>query len=75
MKNKNEYPKGICRICGCTDNDPCFNTQVGYCWWTDDSHTLCSHCADDKLSSNPETRHCVNTTSESNEPLEFEDLW
>lgn len=57
--------KGVCRICGCTDDDPCFNPRVGNCWWIDETHTLCSHCADEELSCCPETRHCINSTFES----------
>ena len=29
--------RGICRVCGCTRG----------CMWVDDSHTLCSRCADE----------------------------
>lgn len=31
-----------CRVCGCTENHPC---DEG-CGWADDSHTLCSLCAE-----------------------------
>ena len=54
-------PKGICRICGCTENDPCHNPEYGYCWWVDKSHTLCSHCAEREIAGDPQTVHCVNT--------------
>ena len=36
---------GVCKVCGCTDNDPCHNPEYGNCWWVDDTHELCSHCA------------------------------
>ena len=66
---------GVCRICGCTDNDPCYNPQAGYCWWIDDTHTLCSHCADKTINSDPETIHCINSKYEVEEELIQEDLW
>lgn len=56
-----EYIQGICRICGCTDNDPCFNPKVGNCWWVDDTETLCSHCANSEISVDLNTKHCINT--------------
>lgn len=69
--NENELTKGVCRICGCTDDDPCFNPRVGNCWWIDETHTLCSHCADEELSCDPETRHCINSTFESDELIKM----
>lgn len=39
-----EVKKGICRVCGCTMDNPCYNPKAGFCWWTDESETLCSHC-------------------------------
>lgn len=53
--------EGICRICGCTENDPCFNPKRGFCRWADESRTLCSHCAIKEIAEDPETVHCVNT--------------
>ena len=53
---------GVCKVCGCTDNNPCFHPGVGYCWWVDDNHELCSHCADKTIYDDPETVHCVNST-------------
>ncbi|MBP3037963.1 hypothetical protein J9303_00380 [Bacillaceae bacterium Marseille-Q3522] len=37
--------RGVCRICGCTDDHACM-TRFGPCWWVDDDHTLCSACAE-----------------------------
>lgn len=73
--NENKSTKGVCRICGCTDDDPCFNPRVGNCWWIDGTHTLCSHCADEELSCDPETRHCINSTFKSDKLIKNEDLW
>ena len=61
--------RGFCKICGCTDNDPCFNPQHGNCWWADDTHELCSHCADPEIANDPETRHCINTTDTCNQSV------
>lgn len=53
---------GVCKVCGCTDADPCYNPKKGYCWWADDGHELCSHCANKGVYNDPETVHCVNST-------------
>lgn len=37
------FQRGICRICGCTDENACLTT-VGPCAWVDKEHTLCSAC-------------------------------
>lgn len=66
---------GACRICGCTDDNPCFNPNVGNCWWTDESHTLCSHCEIEVISTDPETVHCINDMPFDNELANQEDLW
>lgn len=51
---------GVCSVCGCTDTNPCWHPEAGNCWWTDDSHTICSHCADPVLRDDPRTIHCIN---------------
>lgn len=69
LYNAVEEPEpGVCRICGCTESNPCYHPIYGYCWWVDENHTLCSHCAEKTLyhgrrvqiSSDPNTKHCVN---------------
>lgn len=52
---------GICRVCGCTEEDPCYHPDYGTCWWADEEKTLCSHCADKSIADDPQTEHCVNT--------------
>ncbi len=52
---------GVCKICGCKENDPCFHPDWGMCWWVDDSHELCSHCADPEIYNDPATTHCINS--------------
>ena len=59
--NKEIATPGVCRICGCTENDPCLNPGVGTCWWADEEHTLCSHCANPDIKDDPKTIHCVNS--------------
>lgn len=44
-----EPQKGICRVCGCTENDACTHPVYGSCWWVNETETLCSHCATDKI--------------------------
>lgn len=53
---------GTCKVCGCTDNDPCHNPKHGNCWWVDETHELCSHCADPDIANDENTRHCINST-------------
>lgn len=62
--------KGVCRVCGCTMDDPCYHPEHGFCWWVDDDHTLCSHCADEAIAKDPRTVHCVNTSGRE----DFENL-
>lgn len=55
---------GVCRVCGCTDDNACFHPKHGSCHWVDDDHTLCSHCADVGeggygIRDDPGTRHCM----------------
>lgn len=59
---------GICRVCGCSDYNPCRNPHYGNCSWVDEEHTLCSHCADLvdgdwSCKDDPDTVHCVNDRS------------
>ena len=54
-------PYGVCKVCGCTDKDPCHNPTHGMCWWVDDTHELCSHCADEEIANDPATQHCINS--------------
>lgn len=61
--------RGICKVCGCADNDPCFNPLHGNCWWVDDTHELCSHCADPEIANDPKTKHCINTTDTYNQSV------
>lgn len=58
--------RGICKVCGCSNENPCYHPVHGYCWWVDDSQTLCSHCAhlEDEgeycIADDPLTEHCIN---------------
>lgn len=60
---------GVCRICGCTEDNPCEHPDHGTCWWVDDDCTLCSHCADlcddssENICNDPQTEHCINDKS------------
>ena len=56
-------PYGVCKKCGCTDTDPCFNQIHGYCWWVDETHELCSHCAEANIANDENTRHCINSNN------------
>ena len=35
-------PSGVCRECGCTDQQACLDDEFGACWWVEPD--LCSHC-------------------------------
>lgn len=68
-------PYGKCKVCGCTDNDPCYNPKYGTCWWVDDTHELCSHCADKEIAEDPLTLHCINSSGDDTFPgVERKDL-
>lgn len=57
--------KGICKVCGCSAHNPCWNPVHGYCWWVDETETLCSHCAHLEaegeycIADDPSTEHCI----------------
>lgn len=36
------YTPGRCRVCGCTESEPCALGAGFYCWWVDAARTLCS---------------------------------
>jgi len=41
-----ELQSGVCRVCGCTEEDACVfevTGGVGSCWWIDEKKTLCSN--------------------------------
>ncbi|MBQ9624089.1 MAG: hypothetical protein IJR39_12260 [Treponema sp.] len=59
MKNIKSQ-SGICKVCGCSMNNPCYNPKQGFCWWADESETLCSHCESKSIKDDKETVHCVN---------------
>lgn len=59
IKFQPRYKSGVCRYCGCTDNDPCYNPNYGNCWWVDKEHTICSHCADELIVNDEGTIHCI----------------
>ena len=45
-KMEKSSENGVCRVCGCTDDNACYIPGVGPCWWVDETHTLCSHCVE-----------------------------
>lgn len=56
---------GVCRVCGCTEDNPCYHPEHGNCSWVDDDYTLCSHCASEAeggygIKDDPLTEHCIN---------------
>ena len=61
---------GVCRVCGCTEANPCYHPDHGNCWWVEPS--LCSHCAEKLLvggryypsiKDDPRTQHCIHDHS------------
>lgn len=52
--------KGVCKVCGCTMHNPCFNHLHGFCWWANKEEDLCSHCATEAISQDTNTIHCVH---------------
>ena len=68
--NESESPSGICHVCGCTNDNPCYNPNHGNCWWADDTHTICNHCANEEIKNDPATEHCIN---DGHDDVHFED--
>ncbi len=56
---------GICKICGCTDNDclQCVKKSGKPCYWVDDAHDLCSVC---------EAEMAVNNLNKAGELVDVE---
>ncbi len=52
--------RGVCKICGCTMHNPCFNHRYGFCWWSTTEEDICSHCNEKQLKEDPNTIHCVH---------------
>ncbi len=48
---------GVCRFCGCTGDNACHHPEHGNCWWVDEAHTICSHCAIPDIANDPRTEH------------------
>ena len=44
VQGSTETPPMVCRICGCSHDDPCIQPTTT-CWWAE--RDLCSACADD----------------------------
>lgn len=61
---------GVCRICGCTHGNPCHNPMHGFCWWEDESETVCSHCAESEIAGDPDTVHRVSDIPGWEEPTD-----
>jgi len=38
--------KGICKICGCTEDNACNHPDFGPCYWLKADQDLCSHCVE-----------------------------
>lgn len=60
FKAVDEPIPGVCRVCGCTQENPCYHPIHGNCWWVEPS--LCSHCAA-KWPNGHLTEHCINDKS------------
>lgn len=43
--------KGVCNVCGCTDNDcsQCVEASGHPCFWIDDTEEICSRCYADEF--------------------------
>ena len=65
-RKKLNIKPGTCKICGCTMYNPCYNPKVGFCWWINESKTICSHCSIPLLKKSPDTIHKVNDVTDFN---------
>lgn len=66
LKALNDPIIGVCRVCGCTQNNPCYHPHHSYCHWVEPD--LCSHCASKQeggfgIKDDPRTEHCVSDLS------------
>lgn len=68
-------PRGVCRICGCTETDPCWHPEQGYCSWVDEEETICSHCHDEAIASDLRTVHCVNSSQSRKMKILYGGTW
>lgn len=64
----NEPVPGVCSVCGCTQTNPCYHPDKGYCYWVTPS--LCSHCASVEqgglgIYDDSKTKHCINDKSDA----------
>lgn len=65
-RKKLNIKPGTCKICGCTMYNPCYNPKFGFCWWINESNTICSHCSIPLLKNSPKTIHKVNDAPDFN---------
>lgn len=40
--------KGLCKVCGCTDLNPCTAFDNWFCYWTNAEEDLCSFCLEEE---------------------------
>lgn len=40
--------RGVCKLCGCTENSACNHPDFGTCFWVTPEQDLCSHCVEFK---------------------------
>lgn len=50
-------PPQICRVCACSEFDPCDVAPFGTCWWAEPD--LCSRCGDPRPQLSPELEGLV----------------
>jgi hypothetical protein len=69
LKAVDQPQYGVCHVCGCTEENHCYHPDFGNCWWVDENHTLCSHCAEKflyggewhpSIRKDPKTQHCIH---------------
>lgn len=46
-----------CKVCGCTEMEPCQHPDHGPCWWVSDTEDICSHCSIQEIKNDPATMH------------------
>lgn len=42
LSQTGKYPRGICRFCGCTDDNACISKESAPCSWLDQEQTVCT---------------------------------
>lgn len=52
-----------CKVCECTENDPCFNPKYGFSGFKHDDTNICTFCTDEIIKNDPLTVRRIKSTA------------